>query len=112
MTASPVLPAAADDEIDLRQLAAALMRRWPWIVGGGLVGALLAGAVTANSKPVWEGSMQIVLAKRESGAGGTLASLAASNPMLANLAGLSGAGGGGELTTEVTILEKIGRAHV
>jgi polysaccharide biosynthesis transport protein len=54
---------------------------------------------------VWEGEMQIVLAKRDGGAGGTLASLAASNPMLANLAGLSGAGGGDQLTTEVTILE-------
>ena len=104
MTTAP-FPVPADDEIDLRQLAAALARRWPWILAGGLGGLLVAGIVTARSKPVWEGEMQIVLAKRDGGAGGTLASLAASNPMLANLAGLSGAGGGDQLTTEVTILE-------
>ena len=104
MTSAP-LPLPANDEIDLRQLAAALARRWPWILAGGLGGLIVAGIVTARSKPVWEGEMQIVLAKRDGGAGGTLASLAASNPMLANLAGLSGAGGGDQLTTEVTILE-------
>ncbi|CAK6687311.1 GumC family protein [Synechococcus sp. CBW1107] len=104
MTSTP-LALTANDEIDLRQLAAALARRWPWILAGGLGGLLVAGVATARSKPVWEGEMQIVLAKREGGAGGTLASLAASNPMLANLAGLSGAGGGDQLTTEVTILE-------
>ena len=104
MTTAP-FPVPADDEIDLRQLAAALARRWPWILAGGLGGLLVAGIVTARSKPVWEGEMQIVLAKRDGGAGGTLASLAASNPMLANLAGLSGVGGGSQLETEVKILE-------
>ena len=40
MTDSPssVLPAAtSDDEIDLGQLAAALRRRWPVLLGGVLV---------------------------------------------------------------------------
>jgi len=95
----------ADDEIDLRQLGGALLRRWPWIVGGGALGILAAAGVTAISKPVWEGEFQIVLAQKESYGGG-LSSLAAANPMLAQLAGLGGAAGGGsELETEVKILE-------
>ena len=97
--------AGADDEIDLRQLAAALRRRWPLIAAGAVAGGLGAGLLTLLSKPVWEGEFQIVLSQKQSGAGGTLASLAASNPMLASLAGLGGAAGGSELTTEVKILE-------
>jgi succinoglycan biosynthesis transport protein ExoP len=96
---------APDDEIDLRQLGAALVRRWPWIAGGGALGLLAAAGVTAISKPVWEGEFQIVLAKKETAGGGGLASLAGGNPMLAQLAGLGGGGGGGELETEVKILE-------
>ena len=96
---------AADDEIDLRQLAAALRRRWPLIAAGAVAGGLGAGLLTLLSKPVWEGEFQIVLSQKQSGAGGTLASLAASNPMLASLAGLGGAADGSELTTEVKILE-------
>jgi succinoglycan biosynthesis transport protein ExoP len=94
-----------DDEIDLRQLGAALVRRWPRIVGGGAVGLLAAAGVTVISKPVWEGEFQIVLAKKERAGGGGLASLAAGNPMLAQLAGLGGVGSGSELETEVKILE-------
>jgi succinoglycan biosynthesis transport protein ExoP len=93
---------APDDEIDLRQLGAALVRRWPWIVSGGALGLLAAAGVTAISQPVWEGEFQIVLAKKEAAGGGGLASLAAGNPMLAQLAGGSG---GAELETEVKILE-------
>ena len=111
MTASPQqLPAVAattaDDEIDLRQLLASLLRRWPWIAGGAVLGLLVSGVATLNAKKVWEGQFQIVLADRESGgAGGRLAQLAAANPMLANLAGLGGAGGAAQLETEVKILE-------
>jgi len=110
MTASPQqLPAvaatpAADDEIDLRQLAAALQRHWRLIakVAGG---ALVLSAVYAFSQPrVWEGEFQIVLASGDSG-GGRLAQLAAANPMLAGLAGLSGGGSKDSLETEVKILE-------
>ena len=36
---------SADDEIDLREVFAALQRRWGWVFGGGLLGlALAAGA--------------------------------------------------------------------
>ena len=48
MTTAPVeqslaINTASDDEIDLRQVAGALGRRWPWIAGGGALGLLLAG---------------------------------------------------------------------
>jgi len=95
---------AADDEIDLRQLAAALQRHWRLIakVAGG---ALLLSTVYAFLQPrVWQGEFQIVLASGDSG-GDRLASLAAANPMLANLAGLGGGGSKDSLETEVKVLE-------
>jgi len=95
---------AADDEIDLRQLAAALQRHWRLIakVAGG---ALLLSTVYAFLQPrVWQGEFQIVLASGESN-GGRLAQLAAANPMLANLAGLGGGGSKDSLETEVKVLE-------
>ncbi len=98
-------PAPADDEIDLRQLAAALVRRRLLIakVAGG---ALLLSALYAFFAPrVWEGEFQIVLASKEAGGGGRLAQLGAANPMLANLAGLGSSGGKESLETEVKVLE-------
>ena len=98
-TAQP--PAPADDEIDLRQLAAALQRHWRLIakVAGG---TLLLSALYAFLTPkLWEGEFQIVLAQEESGGGGGLAQLAASNPMLAGMLG----GRRSNLETEVKILE-------
>lgn len=104
LQAQVVIPQApADDEIDLGQLAASLKRRWKLIgavVGGTLV---LTGVLTLRQKPVWEGEFQIVLANQ--GGGGRLAQLAAANPMLAGLAGLSGGGGQDSLETEVKVLE-------
>jgi hypothetical protein len=44
------------------------------------------------TQPTWEGDGQIVLASSE-GTGGRLAQLAAANPLLAGLGGLSGSGG-------------------
>ena len=92
----------SDDEIDLRQLLAALQRRWRLVaqVAGGTF--VLSGIVTLLQKPVWEGEFQIVLA---ASGGGGLAQLAAANPMLANLAGIGGGGGKDSLETEVKILE-------
>jgi succinoglycan biosynthesis transport protein ExoP len=97
--------APADDEIDLGQLAASLKRRWKLIgaVAGGTL--VLSGVVTLLQKPVWEGEFQIVLASSQESSGGRLAQLAASNPMLAGLAGLSGGGGKDSLETEVKVLE-------
>ncbi|MBM5820517.1 MAG: hypothetical protein FJ070_10620 [Cyanobacteria bacterium K_DeepCast_150m_m2_101] len=97
-------PPAAEDEIDLRQLAAALQRHQRLIakVAGG---ALLLSTVYAFLQPrVWQGEFQIVLASADSG-GGRLAQFAAANPMLANLAGLGGGGSKDSLETEVKVLE-------
>jgi succinoglycan biosynthesis transport protein ExoP len=107
MTASPQqLPAVAatptDDEIDLRQLAAALQRHWRLIakVAGS---ALMLSGIYAFSQPrVWEGEFQIVLASNESPASGGQ-QLLKSNPGLAQLIGSQG--GENELETEVKILE-------
>ena len=103
-TPTPMPSPAADDEIDLRQLAAALQRHWRLIakVAGGTL--LLSGIYAFTHPRVWEGQFQIVLASGESG-GGRLAQLAAGNPMLAGLAGLGGGGGKDSLETEVKVLE-------
>jgi succinoglycan biosynthesis transport protein ExoP len=107
MTAIPQLPQPsppADDEIDLRQLVAALQRHWRLIakVAGG---ALMLSTLYALFAPrVWEGEFQIVLAAPDSG-GGRLAQLAAANPMLAGLAGLGADGSKDSLETEVKVLE-------
>jgi len=108
MTTLPSAPAAltppADDEIDLRQVVAALRRHWGWISAGAVGGLGAAALATAVTKPVSEGSFQIVLASKDQSGSSQLASLAASNPLLASLAGVSG-GGGSQLATEVKILE-------
>lgn len=100
--ASQPTQGGADDEIDLRQLAAALQRRWRLIakVAGGTL--LLSAAYAFLSKPVWEGEFQIVLASKESPTGGAQALLQA-NPGLAALVG--GKGGENQLETEVKVLE-------
>ena len=49
-TDQPVLP-LGDDEIDLREVFAALQRRWCWVLGGGLLGlALAVGALLNKSR--------------------------------------------------------------
>ena len=98
----PELSAPANDEIDLRQLAAALQRHWRLIakVAGG---ALLASTLYAFAQPrVWEGEFQIVLASKQSPVSGAQA-LLQSNPGLAGLVGAKG--GANALETEVTVLE-------
>ena len=101
----PTQPMAADDEIDLGQLAASLGRRKRLIaaVTGGTI--LLTGLVTFLQKPVWEGEFQIVLASKDAGQSSGAAALIAQNPGLANLAGMSGVGKGNQLETEVKILQ-------
>ena len=94
----------SDDEIDLRQLVAALIRQKKLIAGVAGTAVLLSGLYAFTRDPVWQGESQIVLENQDSGSGGRLAQLAAANPMLANLAGVSG-GGGSQLETEVTVLE-------
>ena len=93
--------AAPNDEIDLRQVAGALIRRWPWIVGGGALGLLIAGIQLARTKPVYQGEFQIVLNKGNNPSG--TAALLSQNPGLSALAGLGG-GGNDSIATEVQIL--------
>ena len=94
-----------DDEIDLRQVAAALVRQKVLVGGITIAAALLSGLNAFTREPVWEGSFQIVLEKQSSRSGGRLAQMAAANPMLANLAGLDIGAGKSSLETEVKILE-------
>ncbi|QNJ04955.1 capsular exopolysaccharide family domain protein [Synechococcus sp. MEDNS5] len=87
-----------DDEIDLRQVPGALVRRWPWIVVGGSLGLLIAGIQLARTKPVYQGEFQIVLSGEKAGGAAALFSQNAA------LAGLGGAGGNDSIATEVQIL--------
>jgi succinoglycan biosynthesis transport protein ExoP len=95
--------AAANDEIDLRELAGALRRRWRLIAAGAGAGVVLAGLATLLQPRVWEGEFQIVLSDQKQGGG--LSSLLAQNAGLASLAGLTGTGGSSSQETEVKILE-------
>lgn len=93
-----------DDEINLGLLVEALIRQKKLI---GLIAGtslLLSGIFAFTRHSIWQGESQIVLENQDSGAGGRLAEIAGSNPILANLAGVGG-GGGSQLETEVTILE-------
>jgi succinoglycan biosynthesis transport protein ExoP len=104
MTAIPQLQQPtppADDEIDLRQLAAALQRHWRLIanVAGETLALSMLYALFAPR--VWQGEFQIVLAAPDSGG----CRRAAANPMLTNLAGLGGGGSKDSLETEVKVLE-------
>ena len=91
----------AEDEIDLRQVAGALIRRWAWIVSGTAVGLTLSGHYVLTTKPVYQAEFQIVLSQAESQTG--VASLFSQNPGLAALTGL-GNSGGNTIATEVQIL--------
>ena len=105
-TQAPPLPqpAPADDEIDLRQLAAALGRRWSLIAKVAGCTLLLSALYAFFAPRVWEGEFQIVLADPEKKQGGGAAQLLAQNPGLASLIG-AGASGKDGLETEVKILE-------
>lgn len=87
-----------DDEIDLRQILAALLRHKNLI--GIITGAavILSVQVALTRKPVWEGQFQIVLEKQASGG---LKSSRFNNPLLSTIAGHVD----NQLGTEVKILE-------
>tara|TARA_B100000674_G_scaffold385797_1_gene329224 strand:+ start:247 stop:816 length:570 start_codon:yes stop_codon:yes gene_type:complete len=63
----------ADDEIDLRQVAAALVRQKKLIAAFAGAAVLLSGLYAITRKPVWEGQFQIVLENQDSGSAGRLA---------------------------------------
>lgn len=91
-----------DDEIDLRQVFGALLRRKVLIAKITVATILLSGIYAFTRKPVWEGQFEIVLASTNSPISQG-SSLLQSNPSLANLIGVSGVND--ELETEVKILE-------
>ena len=94
-----------NDDVDLRQLIAALCRH-KVLIGGITFGAsLLSGVYAFTSKPVWEGSFQIVLGKQDGGYGGLLAQYSVNNPLLADLGDIGAGSGESSLATEVKILE-------
>ena len=93
-----------NEEIDLRAITTALMRQWPWMLFGTCTGLATTVLLLMKSTPVWEGEFQIVLSEGESTIGSSLSSLAGGNQLLSSLAGL-GATQGGQLETEVKILE-------
>ena len=95
---------ANNDEIDLKQVYAALLRQ-KLLIGGITFGAIFLSIIFAYTrKPIWEGSFQIVLENNEGSGSGQLAQLAAANPMLSSLAGLGGSDKS-SLRTEVKVLE-------
>ncbi len=100
----PDIPSSTqtDDEIDLSQFFATLLRRKSLIAKITAASVLLAGLYSIYKKPVWEGQFEIVLAstQRSSSQAGTLLQ---SNPGLASLIGVSR--GNDKLETEVEILE-------
>jgi len=91
-----------DDEIDLRQVAGALLRHKRLIAAVAGASLVLSGIYVFTRKPVWEGQFQIVLQNEQQPSSGA-ASLLQSNPGLANLIGAGG--GENQLETEVKILE-------
>ena len=93
------------DEIDLRQIFGALVRRKVLIAKITAATVLLTGLYAFSRKPIWEGSFQILVENQRNGSVGRLAQFAATNPMLSNLAGLSVGAGESSLETEVKILE-------
>jgi len=99
---SPIsMPAAADDEIDLAQLAGALKRQWKLIGIISLASLIIAAVYTYSRKPTWEGRFDIVLKQPESNSS-VKAQLLQSNPALGAFIG--GSGGASELETQVEIL--------
>ena len=68
---TPIQP--AEDEIDLRQVAAALGRQKKLIAAITGATVLLSGLYAFTRKPVWEGQVQIVLENQDSGSSGRLA---------------------------------------
>ena len=91
-----------DDEIDLRQVFEALMRRKSLIAKITAASVVLTGLYAFTRKPVWEGQFEIVLASAQS-ASSQASLLLQSNPGLADLIGAKV--GDDQLATEVEILE-------
>ena len=91
-----------DDEIDLRQVWRALLRRKALITKVTATSIFLAGLYGFTTKPVWKGQFEIVLSNAPS-TSSQANSMLESNPALASIIGIRG--GNNQLETEVEILE-------
>jgi len=78
-----------------------MLRRKYWILGGGVLGLMISSLYLISSKPVYQGEFKIVLAGESAGSG--VASLLASNPTIAAIAGLNDSSND-SIGTEVEIL--------
>jgi hypothetical protein len=55
----PNSPAQSDNEVDLREVVAALQRRWPWLAGGLILGMIVGGIAGLRQLPTQE--LQLVV---------------------------------------------------
>ena len=94
----------SEDEIDLGQVAGALVRHQRLIAIIASSSLLLSAFYAYTRKPVWEGHFQIVLEQENRQGLSRLAQLAAANPVVANMAGFE-KNNTNSLKTEVKILE-------
>lgn len=95
-----------EDEIDLRELFAALWRGKWWIVASTLVGAVIAIMVAVSLPNIYRS--EALLAPSAEQQGGGLAAMAAQFGGLASLAGVNLSGGGPDKTA---IAVEIGRSR-
>ena len=91
-----------DNEIDLKQVAAAMIRNKALIAKVTAVTFLFSGIFLATRKPIWQGQFEIVLSSKQPSAS-PINQLIQSNQSLANLIGSSKSSN--QLETEVQILE-------
>ena len=107
----PPLPVAmnggGEDEIDLRELFAALWRGKWWIVASTLVGAVIAVVVAISLPNIYRS--EALLAPSAEQQGGGLAAMAAQFGGLASLAGVNLSGGGGPDKTAIAV--EIGKSR-
>ncbi|MGL5148383.1 MAG: Wzz/FepE/Etk N-terminal domain-containing protein, partial [Plesiomonas shigelloides] len=95
-----------EDEIDLRELFAALWRGKWWIVASTLVGAAIAVVVAISQPNIYRS--EALLAPSTEQQGGGLAAMAAQFGGLASLAGVNLSGGGSDKTA---IAVEIGKSR-
>lgn len=107
----PLLPVAmngaGEDEIDLRELFAALWRGKWWIVASTVVGAVIAVMVAISLPNIYRS--EALLAPSAEQQGGGLAAMAAQFGGLASLAGVNLSGGGGPDKTAIAV--EIGKSR-
>ncbi|MCF5767189.1 lipopolysaccharide biosynthesis protein [Aeromonas veronii] len=96
-----------EDEIDLRELFAALWHGKWWIVASTLVGAVIAGIFALSLPNIYRS--EALLAPSTEQQGGGLAAMAAQFGGLASLAGVNLSSGGGQDKTAIAV--EIGKSR-